>query len=102
MALAVTSDRVTSDRIAIAAGAELRRMRIAAGLTQQQVAVLTESHRPIICRIERGAHMPTFETCELIAAVTGGDLRNVLSAVDRVRGATSVRRRRVSVRARAA
>lgn len=89
-----------TERIALAVGAELRRMRLAAGLSQQQVAVLIDSHRPIVCRIERGMHMPTFETCELFAAVTGGDLRDVLAAVDRVVGLDRLRRSRVSARAR--
>ena len=87
------------ERIAIAAGAELRRMRVRAGLSQRQVAVLLDSHRPIICRIERGAHMPTIETCQLFAAVTGGDPRDVLSAVDQALGLGRLRRPRVSARA---
>jgi DNA-binding XRE family transcriptional regulator len=89
---------ITRDLVARAAGAELRRMRIAAGMTQAQVAVFTDSHRPIIGRIERGYHAPLLETCQLVAAVTGGDVRRVLRAVDRARGLRA-QRPRVSARA---
>lgn len=72
-------------------------MRLDAGLSQRAVARLIESHRPIIARVENGRHTPTIETCQLIAAVTGGDLRRLWRAVDRVIGWP--KRRRVSARA---
>jgi DNA-binding XRE family transcriptional regulator len=88
-----------ADRIALAAGAQLRRMRVAAGLSQRQVAVFIGTHRPIIYRLERGAHMPTFETCQLYAAVTGGRLADVFTAVDQALGLGRLRCPRVSARA---
>ena len=79
---------IAADRIARAAGAELRRLRLAAGLSQTQVAIACDSYRPIISRIERGAHAPTLETCALFARACGGSLLDVLGAVDRALGLT--------------
>jgi len=72
--------------LANAIGAELRRMRLAAGLSQAQVARLVDSHRPIIARIECGWHVPTLETCELFTAVCGGSLLDVSRVIDRALG----------------
>jgi transcriptional regulator with XRE-family HTH domain len=72
--------------IALAVGGELRRLRQRAGLSQAQVAVYIESHRPIIARIESGRHVPTLETCELFVAVCGGSLVDVGRAIDRAVG----------------
>jgi DNA-binding XRE family transcriptional regulator len=83
-----------ADRIARAAGAELRRLRLAAGFSQTQVAFACGSYREIVARIERGAHVPTLETCALLAAVCGGSLHDVLGAVDRALGLTAPRRAR--------
>jgi transcriptional regulator with XRE-family HTH domain len=74
---------IAADRIARAAGAELRRMRLAAGLSQEHVALACDSYREVISRIERGAHAPTLETCALFARACGGSLRDVADAVDR-------------------
>lgn len=81
--------------IGVAIGAELRRMRVDAGLTQGRFAVLIDSHRPIVSRIERGKHVPTLEVCQLYAAVTGQSVRRVARVIDRVCG---LRRPRVSAR----
>lgn len=75
-----------SERIACAAGAELRRLRLAAGLSQAQVARFTDSHRPIVSRVDRGVHTTSLEVCELHAVVCGGSLADVLRAVDRALG----------------
>lgn len=78
---------IVAARIARAAGAELRRLRLAAGLTQARVALYCDSHRSIIGRLENGRlHCPTLEACELVAAVCGGSLLDVLGAVDRALG----------------
>jgi transcriptional regulator with XRE-family HTH domain len=87
---------IVAARIARAAGAELRRLRLAAGLSQGQVAFHCDSYRSIIGRIERGVHCPTIEVCGLVAAVCGGSLRDVLGAVDRALG---LRPRRARARA---
>lgn len=72
--------------IAVAVGAELRRLRLAAGLTREQVALACDSYREIIGRIERGLHAPTLETCALFAAACGGSLLDIARAVDRALG----------------
>lgn len=77
---------IAADRIARAAGAELRRLRLAAGLSQEDVALACDSYRNIIGRIERGAHVPTLETCALFARACGGSLSDVCGAVDRALG----------------
>lgn len=78
-----------SDRLALiplAAGAELRRLRLSAGLSQAQVAVYCDSHRPIIGRVESGRHCPSIEVCAVHAAVCGGSLADVFLAIDRAVG----------------
>jgi|SRR6187549_1096981 len=89
------SHRFATAQIARAAGAELRRLRLAAGLSQGQVACFVDSHRPIIARIECGWHVPTLETCELFTAVCGGSLLDVSRVIDRALGLSH---RRVSAR----
>jgi transcriptional regulator with XRE-family HTH domain len=89
---------IVADRIARAAGAELRRLRLASGLSQTQVAFHCDSYRSIIGRIERGVHAPTIETCALFAAVCGGSLADVLGAVDRALGLRPYRARVRAVR----
>jgi transcriptional regulator with XRE-family HTH domain len=68
----------------VAIGARLRELRLAAGLSQQTVAERAGSHRPIIARMERGAHVPNLEGAILIAEVCGGDWRDVTKVLDRV------------------
>jgi transcriptional regulator with XRE-family HTH domain len=85
--------------IAEAVGAELRRLRQRAGLSQGDVARLTGTHRPIIGRIEHGRHCPTLAIAVLHAEVCGGGARDVLRVVDRVLGLAQPKRRRASVRA---
>jgi len=87
---------ILTARIARAAGAELRRLRLAAGFSQTQVALACDSYREIVGRIERGVHAPTLETCAALAAVCGGSLHDVLGAVDRALG---LKTRRARVRA---
>jgi transcriptional regulator with XRE-family HTH domain len=84
-------------RIAVSVGAELCRLRLAAGFTQAELARRTGTHRPIIGRTERGHHTPTLELAVLQAEHCGGSARNVLRAVDRACGLRSIRR--VSARA---
>lgn len=72
-------------RIAIAVGAKLRELRHRRGLSQEQLAHLMESHRPIVGRIERGTHIATMETISRFIVATGGqraELLEVFAAVD--------------------
>jgi transcriptional regulator with XRE-family HTH domain len=72
--------------LAIAVGAELRAMRVRAGLSQSELAQRIGSYRPIVGRIERGLHPATLETCWRIADACGGSVLDVARAIDRVYG----------------
>ena len=72
--------------VALAAGAELRRLRLRARMSQRDVARIAGTYRPIVCRAERGTHTPSLETCARFAAACGGGLGHVLWAVDRALG----------------
>lgn len=48
-------------------GAYLRAAREEAGLTQEQLAERARTHRPVIARLERGAHAPRLDTILRVA-----------------------------------
>ncbi len=73
-----------SRRIAVAAGAELRRLRTRAGLTQAQLAERMGSHHPIIARTEGGHHAVTLDVAAWQAECCGGSIFDVTRAIDRV------------------
>ena len=68
-------------------GAELRRLRLRAGLAQDDVATALGSHRPIISRNERGLHAMALEHIDRQARACGGSLAHVLYAYDVATGA---------------
>jgi len=85
-----------------AAGAELRRLRLAAGLSQSAVARRMATHKPLIGRAEHGVHCPSLALCASQAEACGGSIYDVLHAVDvalGLAGAGVPVRRRVSARA---
>jgi DNA-binding XRE family transcriptional regulator len=58
-------------------GERIRQKREEAGLTQMQLAEMTQLPQPHICRLEQGKHAPTFTTIERLATalkVSPGDL----------------------------
>lgn len=59
-------------------GARLRTLRLAAGLTQAQLAERTGIHRPNIARVEAGRHTPSLETIARLAAAIGVHATRVL------------------------
>lgn len=73
---------------------ELRSLRNAARMTQQDVADWTGLHRPIVARIESGRHLPDIETVgrylravraswlDLVEVLDGGELPSVLPEDD--------------------
>lgn len=63
-------------------GAELRRLRLRAGLTQEDVARAMSSHRPIVGRNERGRHATSLAMIDAQARACGGSLAHVLCAYD--------------------
>jgi DNA-binding XRE family transcriptional regulator len=61
-------------------GARLKAFRLAAGLTQAELARRTGIHRPNIARVEAGRHTPSLETLSRIANAIGVSPTEVLSA----------------------
>lgn len=60
-------------------GQRLRALRLAAGLTQAELARRTGIHRPNIARVEAGRHTPSLETLARLAAAIGVSTTRVLS-----------------------
>ncbi len=59
-------------------GARLRELRLAAGLTQAELARRTGIHRPNIARVEAGRQTPSLETLARIANAIGVSTTHVL------------------------
>lgn len=59
-------------------GARVRELRMAAGLTQAELARRTGIHRPNIARVEAGRHTPSLETLARLAAAIGVPTASVL------------------------
>jgi DNA-binding XRE family transcriptional regulator len=59
-------------------GARIRELRLAAGLTQAELARRTGIHRPNIARVEAGRHTPSLETLARLAAAIGVPTASVL------------------------
>lgn len=66
---------------------ELRRLRLRAGLTQKDVAIAMGSHRPIVCRNERGTYLVSIATVAAQARACDSSLAHVLYAYDVATGA---------------
>lgn len=64
-------------------GARLKQLRLAAGLTQAELARRTGIHRPNIARVEAGRHTPSLETLSRIAGAIGVPTTHVLSSPTR-------------------
>lgn len=60
-------------------GARLRELRVAAGLTQAELARRTGIHRPNIARVEAGRHTPSLETLARLATAIGVPTTTVLA-----------------------
>lgn len=60
-------------------GKRMRELRVAAGLTQAELARRTGIHRPNIARVEAGRHTPSLETVARIAQAIGVSPTKVLS-----------------------
>lgn len=60
-------------------GAKLRALRLAAGLTQAELARRTGIHRPNIARVEAGRHTPSLETLARLAHAIGVPTTHVLA-----------------------
>lgn len=60
-------------------GARIRALRLAAGLTQAELARRTGIHRPNIARVEAGRHTPSLETLARLANAIGVPTTRVLT-----------------------
>ena len=60
-------------------GARLRELRVAAGLTQAELARRTGIHRPNIARVEAGRHTPSLDTLARLASAIGVPTTTVLA-----------------------
>ena len=63
-------------------GTRIRELRLAAGLTQAELARRTGIHRPNIARVEAGRHTPSLETLARLAAAIGVPTASVLDVGD--------------------
>lgn len=79
-------DAVSLDGVKL--GARLRALRVAAGLTQAELARRTGIHRPNIARVEAGRHTPSLETLARLAGAIGVTTTRVLQG-DQLDGASS-------------
>ena len=52
-------------------GAELKRARLKAGLTQEQLAFKADVHRTYVSMLERGKGSPTLDTLMALCAAMG-------------------------------
>lgn len=82
MTSSATGTRVPDDMLADLdgprLGARVRALRLAAGLTQAELARRTGIHRPNIARVEAGRHTPSLETLARLAAAIGVPTTRVL------------------------
>jgi DNA-binding XRE family transcriptional regulator len=60
-------------------GARIRSLRLAAGLTQAELARRTGIHRPNIARVEAGRHTPSLETLARLASAIGVSTTRVIT-----------------------
>jgi transcriptional regulator with XRE-family HTH domain len=52
-------------------GEQIRELRIAKHLSQSELAQLVQTRQPVISRIEKGTHVPTWRNLERISKVLG-------------------------------
>lgn len=79
LAAAATQELALSSIDGAKLGARIRELRLAAGLTQAELARRTGIHRPNIARVEAGRHTPSLETLARLAAAIGVPTTSVLS-----------------------
>ena len=78
--------RASGDRAAAvepSLGEQVRQLRVAAGLTQRELALRIRSSQPAVARLEAGLRTPTLTTLERVAQALGHDLMLLLPCRDR-------------------
>jgi ribosome-binding protein aMBF1 (putative translation factor) len=63
-------------------GEQVRQFRVAAGLTQHQLAIRIGSTQPAVARLEAGLRTPTVTTLKRVAQALGHDLMLLLPCGD--------------------
>jgi len=64
-------------------GRHLRQLRLARGLTQQQLAALIDSNHPFISNMERGLTLPGLAMLVRLAEALGCSVSRLVEALDR-------------------
>jgi len=77
------SDTTTAERDQIVLGRALRELRVAAGLTQEQLADRLGAHPTFVGRVERGQRGVRWNTAMRFLRALGADLRQLADAMDR-------------------
>lgn len=69
--------------VAKAIGAEIRRCRNEAGISQEALARRLGTHRPIVARVERGVHVPEIDlVCRYAHALGVHPIWDIISVID--------------------
>jgi len=74
-------------------GAHLRDLRVARGLTQEQLAERCESNHPFISNLERGVTIPSLSTLLRLADALECTMSDLVDVFDRNRPAAKRRKR---------
>lgn len=72
-----------ADQLALAFGRVLRERRLAAGLSQEKLALEAEVDRTFVSLLERGGRQPTLTTLWRLAAALGVTPRELVAGVER-------------------
>ena len=70
--------------VALAFGRVLRKLRTAAGLTQEQLAFEAELHRNYVSMMERGVNQPTITTLIKLSKPLGSSAAEIVTQVERL------------------
>lgn len=84
---------ISSGDIELPFGAALRRVRLAAGLTQEQLGLESGVQRNFISLIETGQNQPTIGTIAKLARALGMRASELVAEAEKEAGTSAVRRR---------
>ncbi|MFN9504773.1 MAG: helix-turn-helix domain-containing protein [Rubrivivax sp.] len=73
---------ITSGKLELEFGAALRRLRLAAALTQEQLALEAGIQRNFVSLIETGQNQPTITTIAKLAAALGMKASELVAAAE--------------------
>lgn len=77
------ADAATAEHDQVVLGRALRELRVAAGLTQEQLADRLGAHPTFVGRVERGQRGVRWNTAMRFLRALGADLRQLADAMDR-------------------